>query len=286
MENNILLVDARNLMYRAIFANKRAHSPQHAFTVMLRFMCEWLDKFKPSAVHMFWDSEKAYLWRRRILPTYKQRVKEYEVDIRQDLVATQAAARALLPSMGVRQFYKRGMEADDLIFAACKTLSPQPVIIVSSDADYQQAVFNMPHVRWYNPMEKTLYDKPEFDPAIQKALAGDRSDNVEGYYNIGPVKGAKMAASLDERWQFLREAGVSIYIRNLLLIDLSLCPDLLKNLLYVQCELLKPVLFDKHILFRQAKEYKVSGFVTEFDRLAIRFKHLVDGYPAATTNST
>lgn len=280
----ILLVDARNLMYRAIFANKKEQKQGarlHHFTVMMRFMWGWLDKFKPAAVGMFWDAKKSTLWRKKLLAEYKVRNEnELFEDIREDLIFTQAAAKAILPHMGVWQFSKNRMEADDLIYSACRVLSPRQIIIISTDKDFEQVIFRMQSVRLWNPMVDSGRGKfvgaPDHDPAIAKALAGDRSDKVDGYDGIGPVKSAKMARNIPKREAFLGDHDRKVFIRNLLLIDLSLNPELLKNDLYVQRVLVQERRFDKEQIRAMAKKHKISGLIGEYDRVIVPFKLLLE----------
>ena len=285
----VLLVDARNLMYRAIFANKKGGGQIHHFTVMLRFMTGWIERFRPSAVCIFWDAKRETLWRRKVYEFYKVRDdSKYAVDIKEDLIYTQAAAKAIFEFLGVRQFEKPTMEADDLIYATCKILAPKPSIICSSDSDMRQIAFRMPHVKCFDPMNQVFTEDTDYDPAVQKALEGDSTDVVPGYTGIGPVKSEKMARCLEERLEFLAasrpadkkrgsdESGPKIYIRNLLLVDLSLCPELLKNQLYAQFRFgVKPV-FDKKQAMDLAHKHKVNGFMTEFDKTASRFRYLAD----------
>ena len=305
----ILLIDARNLMYRAIFANKKEQKRGariHHFTVMARFMWGWLDKFNPASVGIFWDARKDTIWRKKILADYKVR-NENEIfeDIREDLVFTQAAAKAMFNHMGVWQFSKDHMEADDLIYSACWSLAPRPTIIISTDADYEQIIFRMQNVRLWNPMQDQGRGKfigsPDHDPAVAKALAGDKSDKIPGYRDIGPVKSAKMARNLRAMEEFLRDHddcpsstkqsgevcpcckgdGRQRFIRNLLLIDLALNPELLKNNLYVQRVLVEKPKFCKEQIRALARKHKISGLIGEYDRIIVPFKFLLERAEAA-----
>jgi 5'-3' exonuclease len=277
---SVLLVDARNLMYRAIFASKKSsaqYQHQHPFTIMLRFMAGWLEKFKPSSINIFWDAKRSSLWRKKIFESYKDKPENrYILDIRDELISTQIAAKAMFAYLGCRQFSKDGMEADDLIYAVCKVMAPTPIIICSSDSDYKQIVFRMKHVRCYEPMHEAFMEDVDYDPVIQKALCGDTSDCINGYVGIGPVKSTAMARSNKDRAEFLSKTGITLFIRNMLLIDLSLCPKLLNNQLYVQRVLDTQPVFDKNELFTLARKYKISGFVTEYNRLGARYKQFVE----------
>jgi 5'-3' exonuclease len=236
-------------------------------------MVSWIDRFKPESVNIFWDAKRATLWRMKIFAGYKDKsADKHAIDIKDELISTQLAAKAMFAKMGCRQFSKEHMEADDLIYAACKILAPSPVIICSSDSDYNQIVFRMPHVRCFDPMKEHFIQQVNYDPVIQKALCGDVSDRINGYVGIGPVKSTAMAKSSKDRAEFLSKKGIALFVRNMLLIDLSLCPELLKNQLYTQRVLDIPPVFDKNELFNLARKYKVNGFVTEYNRLAARFK--------------
>jgi len=119
---------------------------------MLRFIWQWVDKFKPSSINIFWDSKRDNVWRRKVFDGYKRREEdEHREDIGEELIYTQSAAIAVFKHMGVHQFKKDRMEADDLIYSACRVLSPCPIIICSTDNDYLQIVWRMQNVRLFDP---------------------------------------------------------------------------------------------------------------------------------------
>lgn len=272
-----LFIDARNLMYRAIFASKKPQykfRPQHPFTIMLHFMSGWVNRFKPSSVNIFWDAKRSTLWRKKIFPGYKDKSDKYAIDIKDDLINIQIVAKDMFPYLGCKQFNKDYMEADDLIYAACKTVAPHNVVVCSSDSDYKQLAFRMSHVKCFDPMRETFMEPENYDPVVQKALCGDNSDMINGYAGIGPVKSKAMAKSSKDRIEYLNKHGWSLYVRNLLLIDLSLCPELLKNQLYIQRAIENIPVFDKNKLLALAQKYKINGFATEFNRFGAQFKKL------------
>jgi len=271
----ILLIDGRNLLYRAIYANLANKSRgKHHFVVMMRFMRQLLE-LDPSAVMIFWDAPKNTLWRKKLYPPYKERTSKHRVDISEDLHKTQDIAKRMLDHIGVKQFYRDGQEADDLIYATCRTLYPKPIVIVSGDKDYQQVSWRMPGVKQFDALKNKMITTSDFDPVVAKSLAGDVSDNIEGYQGIGPVKSAAMARAISDRIEFLNTNGHSIYIRNLLLTDLSLCPDLLKNILYVHRELVVDAVHDKDKLFSMAEDLRVRGIITEYSDIILPFGHLL-----------
>lgn len=275
----ILLVDGKNCAYRAIYANQTPYGPvkYHSLIVMLRFINTWVEKHKPSSVHVFWDAPRHAVWRRRVYEEYKDRQEPElhdERNIKDELVATQNAAKELFQFMNVRQYERKHQEADDLIYAACQTVYPRPTIIVSSDSDFLQIPFSMQNVKLYEPKHHKFFDVPEYNPAVAKALMGDNADCVDGYEQIGPKRSARIAESAEKVQSFLVERGKSPFYRNLLLIDLSLCPDLLANRVYVMKGLVKPIVFDKTEIFKIANAHKVNGLIQEYDKIVLPFKKL------------
>jgi len=273
-----LLIDARNALYRAIYAVKadRRHSIKyHYFVVFLRQITTWMNKHRPGSVHVFWDAPRETVWRRLVLETYKTRVAStYVEDISEDLTMTTNVAKEFFKVMGVRQYERKQMEADDLIYAASINLHPQPSIIVSTDSDMVQIPFLLSSSSVYNPKKQEIVEVPECNPVLQKALAGDKADSIDGYYGIGPVKSAALLEDNNTLRGFLDSKGRRLFQRNMLLIDLSLCPRLLANRIYVQKVLSREVPFDKDTIDELIKKYKVIGFQSEYTDLTIPFMSL------------
>ena len=115
---------------------------------------------------------------------------------------------------------------------------------------------------------------PEHNPVILKSLVGDKSDAIDGYYGIGPVKGKALLSDPAGLEKFLVDKGRHTYKRNLLLIDLSLCPRVFLNRLYVQKIMSTPACFDKAAIIELTNKYKVVGLHGEFVNLIAPFMNL------------
>lgn len=273
----ILLIDGRNCAYRAIYANQAPHNNTryHSLVVMLRFMRAWLDKHQPSSVHVFWDAPRHTVWRRRLLDTYKERRQASGLrDIKVELEQTQNAAQVVFKHMNIRQYQRAAMEADDLIYAMSRVLYPQDIIIVSSDRDYLQIPYYMGNAKLYEPKDNKFLDTPNVNPVHQKALMGDKSDCVDGYYLIGPVKSAVLAESVDKIEEFIGQNDRTKFYRNLMLIDLSLCPYLLPNQAYVSRILTSQLNYNKETILTIARDLKIDGLFQEYERIVLPFKRL------------
>ena len=276
----ILLIDGRNIAYRSLFAAhndlKFTASKYHPFIVWIKFIKIWLDRFKPRSIQVFWDISGP-LWRNKIHPEYKGHrdalLQRHNFDVKAALADIESAAKAIIPFINLRQHHRQGEEADDLIYSACKLLTPQSIIIISSDSDFTQIPWFMPHVRCFNP-NKNIFVKSDVNPIIIKALAGDKADNIDGYCGIGKVKSHDMALDPELLSKFLSENDNFIFRRNIALIDLSLCPHRIHNDLCVLKNLSEEIIFDKSAIFEVSKELKVRGIMSEYGDVISPFKRL------------
>ena len=278
MSGQHLLVDARNALYRAIYAvkaDKQHEVKYHYFTILMRQLNRWVNLYRPDSVHVFWDAPRATVWRRKCLETYKDRsTSQYVEDISEDLKMTTEVAQAFFAAMNVRQYSRKCMEADDLIYAATTVLHPEQSVIVSSDSDMIQIPFTFHSSKQFDPGKKIEVEVPTVNPVWQKALTGDKSDCIDGYYGIGPKKSALLLESHADLQEFLKIKGMKMFYRNLLLIDLSLCPRLLHNKVYVQRRLAEPVTFCAKTINDLIMKYKVNGLLQEYNDLVSPFQRL------------
>lgn len=274
-----LLVDARNAIYRAVYAVRADQRPgikYHYFVVMLRQMVNWMRNMTPDHVHVFWDAPRETVWRRMVLPTYKDRsTSNYVEGLAEDLAMTTAVAKAFFNVMGVRQYERQQMEADDLIYAAVSLLHPTNAVIVSSDSDMIQIPYRFSSCSVYEPTAAAMVKLPDCHPVHLKALVGDKADAIDGYYGIGPKKGLALLQNHNEFVEFMKLKGAAIFRRNLLLIDLSMCPRLFQNSIYVHKTMMKSVTFDNAEIQKLIVTHKVNGLQQEFADLVFPFKTLV-----------
>jgi 5'-3' exonuclease len=276
-----LFVDGRNTAYRAIYAGRGndefTQQNYHPFVIWMRFARTWIEKFKPKSVHVFWDTPKSQVWRKKILPEYKEnRVVPTDDarDITKDLEALEQAAMAVLPTLNVRCYRRETQEADDLIYSGCKVINPDPVIVISSDSDMMQLPWSMRNVTCYEPKLNKIQPTPDISPVQQKALAGDSSDNIDGYRGIGDIKSAAMVRDKKLLMEFLQVRGDKEYRRNLALIDLSYNPSRLTNDLYVQQVMQADLVFNPQGISQLIAQHKIKGLMNEYSRFLGCFRKL------------
>lgn len=280
-EKTILLIDAKNALYRSVYAVKHGSwgKDRHCFVALLRQMVGWINKFRPSSVHMFWDAPRKEVWRKDVLKTYKSNRDNntYIEDVSADINALQETTREFMKHMNVFQYKRKRMEADDLLYAASSVLHPNKTIIVSTDSDMTQIPFVLESSSVYNPKDDRLIKCPDhigFNPAWQKALTGDKADAIDGYRGIGPKKSAALLESHSGLQEFLDIKGREKFIKNIMLIDLAQCPFLLVNQLYVRKKLAAGVKFSKQEIIGLIQKYKVGGLMSEYTDLIVPFMNL------------
>lgn len=279
MNKVALLVDARNILYRAIYsmrADRQQEIRYHYLVAVLRQLATLVRMHSPTSLHIFWDAPRSTVWRRAILETYKngRNNNQYVEDIAQDLIATTDAAMELFQFMNVRQYSRKQMEADDLIYAAVSILHPNKSIIISTDSDMTQIPFMFNSSSVFDPRKAEFVQIPEHHPALMKSIVGDKSDSIEGYHGIGPKKGTMLLENPRHLQEFLELKGRDRYHRNMLLTDLSLCPKLLANKLFIQKTIAEPVKFDKSMISELIRKHKILGLDSEYANIMPLFSKL------------
>lgn len=300
MKYEHLLIDAKNMLYRATYTalgdRRFKDSGHHPINIVLHFMHYYLDKFNPTNIHVFWDTRRDKTWRKAVLPNYKEnRVdspQRSDGDVDGTIVSLTESCTALFKDMSIRQYYKEGMEADDLIYAFCRTNRSSRIIIISSDGDLKQIPFNYQNVDIHHPLNKKgslIEDRPTTDPVMYKALRGDRSDNIDGYHGVGDIKATLLAEDVRARQLFFESpkaiikdgderpvVGSKRFEENLRIIDLSMCPGLAENMTYIMRKQFKPVQFNLDNIRETISKYKLRGVTADLSRYVIPFKKLAE----------
>lgn len=278
MDKPNLIIDIRNALYRAAYAylvqpNQRPNN--HPFIVLLRQMQAWMNIIRPGKIIIAWDAPRKTVWRRKILTTYKDRDNnDYIENMSETLVELTDICGEFFKYMNMYQLSMKKMEADDLIYASVDVLHPENCVVVSTDSDMLQIPFKFRSAQVFDPTKLDYAKVPSVNPVMLKALTGDKSDKIEGYRGIGPKRGIKLLEEHSKLDEYTTANGRDIFIRNLLLIDLSLNPNLLANKLHVCRILSKPLLYDKGQLHALISKYKIAGLFGEFEDLVSPFSRV------------
>lgn len=207
----------------------------HSFIRSLNFIRK---KFNPNKIIITWESHGTESWRKKQYPDYKTSktpLARMYIDEIKDL-------QLLLHLFGIKQYYSPRNEADDVI-AKLTNIEEKPIVIHTTDKDIMQLVDGNIHI-WTG---KDIFDsekvKEKFgvEPkyiADLLAIAGDKSDNIQGIRGIGFKKAAKLINKdgLVEKMSFFscsRNMGYTMEIKERVLKNKRLTQ------LNMNCELLE-----------------------------------------------
>lgn len=180
----IILVDGDVIAYRASFAKEGAsldEAKEKTDELMDDIIFNTTQREEEVEVFLTGKGNFRYT----LSPTYKANRKdtpkpEHLSDVRNYMVDMYGAV------------VSKGQEADDLIAIRATELAYK-CIIVSTDKDFKQ----IPCTH-YNPVKGFSFVVDEFEATLffyTQILTGDRADNIEGLYGIGPVKAGKLLES-------------------------------------------------------------------------------------------
>lgn len=221
MRKTWIVIDVENLAWRAQHTTGgMVHDGRPTGVVygLLRELIALHDRFVSHHFVFCFDSRTSL--REQLFPGYKssRRAKgtgdsdharlhrknrrEVEAQVNDLLVST-------LPGLGFRNlFCEDGYEADDLIAAACHTTDADQFVIVSSDHDLYQLLWQ-DHVSVFSPQTRGLMTEEKFvtahkihpsDWAWVKAVAGCETDDVLGVPGIGPWRACQhLRGELNEK---------------------------------------------------------------------------------------
>lgn len=196
-----LIIDSYYLCYKAFYSLPSNLSFKAQDTnIIYGFLSQVkkiVEQIRTDRIIFCFDSPKSY--RRLVYPNYKNRKLDPEVKKRLVQAKPQFVEleEEVLPKMGFKNiFSQNGYESDDLIAEICWR-SPDDYVIVSSDEDLFQLLYQGPvrETKIFNTkkfidlstFQGTTRLKPT-DWVMVKAIAGCSTDTVEGIEGVGEVK--------------------------------------------------------------------------------------------------
>lgn len=215
MSNQIILVDANNLMYRTHFThtNLTDHRgyPTGIIHGMLSNVLSIAKKYPDSHQIFCWD--KGQSWRTALAPKVYKANRVRNEDVTKAVGVQMPLVKSVLQRFGFHQLSMSSIEADDWISALASAfaseLSTREVYIYSGDRDFYQCITNKVTVLkptktglqavTPNSVEKEFGVVP-VQYTLLRALAGDSSDNYKPVPGIGDKKAlAYIMSGIDPR---------------------------------------------------------------------------------------
>lgn len=207
----IILIDGNNVGYASMYIPALAHlshngQPTGGIMGLAQSILRISARYPNAVPVILWDGHSA--WRKALYPEYKANRKDTpeKVAVSESWNQQQPFARLLLVHMGLIQLRAADAEADDLVWRICQGVDDPEfdlsrIILCSNDQDWLQALG--PRVDWYSPITEKTMDLQEFlngedaflsteEFILAKAMAGDKSDNIDGVPGVGIKTAVKL----------------------------------------------------------------------------------------------
>ena len=231
----ILIFDQLNLFFRNYIVNPSLSingSPSGALKGCFQSIQKIARESKPDLIIVCWDGEGGSKQRKLIKKDYKAGRKPIRLNrnVRnmsdqeevENKVWQQTRLIEYYNQVPIIQFMFKGTEADDIIayLSQMKELENAEKLIISSDKDFYQLLSSKTVL--YRPIQKevlnenSIVEKFDIHPsnfAMARAMAGDKSDNIEGIEGLGlktiakrfPFLKSENPATFTEVLDFCRE---------------------------------------------------------------------------------
>lgn len=207
MNKRVLVIDQLNMFFRAYIVDPSLSEngqPIGGLKGTLKIMQKLVRETNPDKIVICWDGAGGSKKRRSIKKDYKgnRRPIRLNREIRnlsdseeiQNKIWQQTRLMEYFNYMPLSQIMLPDVEADDVIAYACHmpALEGWQKLIVSSDKDFYQLLDN--ETVLYRPVQKEFANKNSVvekfgihpnNMTMARAMAGDKSDNLEGIGNCG-----------------------------------------------------------------------------------------------------
>ena len=212
----VLFLDAYNLIHRA-----KSGFRDGEFSVVFNFfrgIRPIVEKFNPDKVYFVIEGNPKH--RVILLKDYKgNRPEQTKSFLRQKGIIIDTVRDHFPFTVAVHPDF----ECDDVIAELVKHHASvgHSCTIVSSDTDFIQLydIFGK-NVEIYNPIKKSIVERPGYDYLTWKSLRGDKSDNISGIPGIGDKRAAALVSNSKKLRDLLRDdIKYSIFERNMELIE-------------------------------------------------------------------
>lgn len=206
-----LIVDGMNLAYRAhhatgslTFPDGKPSGAAFGFFRSILGYHKILERRwgRRPTVHVAWDGGHSER-RVALLPTYKDGrgagMSEQQRQARRDALNAQVPIiKQLVFLSGGSNYYRKGVEADDIMAVLAMAFEPGGAAILSKDSDFHQLI--RPGVSVIDPSNDVeTWSGGGLEALVVSSLVGDKSDAIPGLGGVGPVKAKALVRWLKER---------------------------------------------------------------------------------------
>jgi DNA polymerase-1 len=263
--NNILVLDGYNLIYRARYSGRNTGEFTTVFN-FFRSLRSIIEKFNPDLCYFVLEGRPVK--RLAIDSNYKgQRTYHNKDNFQEQRRKIIEITKNLLPIVVVKH---DDYECDDIAnFLANEKHADDNAIIISTDTDFIQSINEKTRV--FNPVKKDYFQSPNYNYIMWKSLVGDKSDNIIGFSGIGNKKAIKLLENKEKLEDFLSiEENNQKFLRNNTMIKFHDLNDDINEIKYYN-----KILSEGQINWEQIKsEFSFMGFksIVEKEKSWNKFK--------------
>jgi 5'-3' exonuclease len=222
-----------------------------------------------------WDNPTSSDWRREVFAEYKGN-RDYDTDPiwRDVMFPVMDNLRWVLQYYPIYQFVVERLEADDIAYMLAKEHPGKDTVLVSTDSDWLQIVQEF-GVKLFHPLMDKYKKSPEgYEYIVQKAIMGDKGDNIPGLEGYGSKKSQKLAEDLygedfvdDISAPELTKEQQKIILRNLKLMGIANNPNIkTAEVDFSVLDTVKPI--DLKKIQKFYFDHKLKSLIEYFDRVA------------------
>ncbi len=226
------LIDKSNIMYISFFMSLREMKeikgtdliekgdyPFFIHSIINTFQ-SYFSKYKK--IILCEEGYNSTSWRKSIYPEYKSNREDFKSSPNYEHFRNiMKATNEFFTYMPCKIIKIENTEADDVIYAL--TEKYKNVLIISGDGDLVQILNKVPEAQLYHPIKKKFIEKNKYI-IEEKAIVGDKSDNIPGIPGIGEKTFLKMIEDKEFFNKKMMNGNKEIYERFLKIVDLSKCP--------------------------------------------------------------
>lgn len=168
------------------------------------------------------EGKNSTKWRKEIFPDYKANRAEFKASLSYEHFNNiKPIIEEVFKYLPCKVISVENTEGDDVIFALAEKY--RNVKIISTDKDLIQIINLIDEATLFNPIKKKFVEKNLYIME-EKAMIGDKGDNIPGIPGIGEKTFLKMINDAEFYNKKMANGNREIYERFLKIIDLSQCP--------------------------------------------------------------
>lgn len=192
MKDKYLIIDFMNYVHRGLVADffkKKESKEEDKYSLVYTFFVNLratVEAFQPTKLFFVLEGHPKHRYElysgykeNRIIKTGDVKSEE-KSKVKTKIHFASQVIRELLLNFNCSLIRHPDFEADDCINTLCHRLSDEDVTVITSDSDAIQLLQKgFKDCKVYNPVKKTYFEAGPYPYVAEKAIRGDKSDNIQ-----------------------------------------------------------------------------------------------------------